>query len=92
MLSDKADKFSDHDRWKTCLQFLSRLTSSPPSNPYKQTAQLSGGSPSTASSSNFITGRIPRIRRADTGGLLVVVRVEFSSQTVSVSRTSESPR
>ncbi|KAE8697240.1 Syntaxin of plants 71 [Hibiscus syriacus] len=56
---------------------------SPPSNSYKQTAQLSGGSPTTNSSSNFITGRISRIRRADMGGFLGLgVRVDLTSRGI----------
>lgn len=75
-----------------CLQFLNHLISSPSSNSYKHTAQFSGSCPLTTRSWNLITGRISRIRRADTDGLSIIrVDVE-SSQTTSVSRKSERPR
>lgn len=73
-------------RWKICRQFVSRRISSSPSNSYKQTAQLSGGS---TSSENFTTGSSSRINAADT---------EWSSECVSgrvgndISGSRKSPR
>ncbi|KAJ7951172.1 hypothetical protein O6P43_027259 [Quillaja saponaria] len=77
-----------------CLQFFNHLISSPPSNSYKQTAQLSGESPTpsdTVRSSNLFTGRNSRIRSAEIGGLSVI-RTWESDQSTSVSMKSERPR
>jgi len=78
---------SKHPRWKMCLQFANRLISSFSSNSVRHTAQLSGGS---TSSMNFTTGRISRIRRAETDSSSGI-RVEFSGQIMSGSMKSGRP-
>lgn len=79
---------SRQPRWNTCLQFASRLISSFSPNSLRHTAQLSGGS---TSSPNITTGRVSRIRSADTGSNSGI-RVGLICPGMSGSRKSWRPR